>query len=466
MPDDPTGPRSSRPADADLEAVPTPRRRISALRIPEDTVARPLTPPIVGRTVAIDDASTSERSRATGTLQVKTAPDAGEWGGASTGAEMGLEDILLDAAPLSARSRQPTLVDPFEATTAPEPSYVAAGVPLRTTPMDAPSVLDLDDVGGELDDTPTQPPAELTVTTPIAPPVRLAPPPSASAPGAGVASAPVRTPPATGNASSRGRSRLGVDSMPPQARPWWEALFQDDYARFSPPRTPAQVAADVQFIEQRLNLAAGARVLDVACGEGAHAALLASRGFAVVGIDTSLPLLARASAHAQSSQQRVQFQQLDMRELDETAAYDGAVLWDHGFGFFDDATNESVLTKIHRALRPRGQVLIDVLNRDYAVSRLPSLVWFQGQRCICMDDAHIDHTSSRLIVHRTVLFEEGRSREFDYSLRLFSSHELRAMFERAGFRINEISGHVATPGAFFGADSQRIIMLAERPLVD
>ena len=95
MPDDPTGPRSSRPADADLEAVPTPRRRISALRIPEDTVARPLTPPIVGRTVAIDDASTSERSRATGTLQVKTAPDAGEWGGASTGAEMGLVPLFV-----------------------------------------------------------------------------------------------------------------------------------------------------------------------------------------------------------------------------------------------------------------------------------------------------------------------------------------------------------------------------------
>jgi 2-polyprenyl-3-methyl-5-hydroxy-6-metoxy-1,4-benzoquinol methylase len=51
-------------------------------------------------------------------------------------------------------------------------------------------------------------------------------------------------------------------------------------------------------------------VLDVACGEGAHAALLASRGFDVVGIDTSLPLLARASTRAQSSQQRVQFQQL------------------------------------------------------------------------------------------------------------------------------------------------------------
>ena len=186
----------------------------------------------------------------------------------------------------------------------------------------------------------------------------------------------------------------------------------------------------------------------------------------MVGVDTSLPLLARASARAQSTQQRVQFQQLDMRDLDESAAYDGAVLWDHGFGFFDDATNEAVLGRMLRALRPRGQLLLDLLNRDYVVSRLPSLVWFESQRCICMDDAHLEEASSRLVVHRTVLFEEGRSREYDYSMRLFSSHELRAMLERVGFRVAEISGHIATPGAFFGADSPRLIVLAERPIAE
>lgn len=254
--------------------------------------------------------------------------------------------------------------------------------------------------------------------------------------------------------------------MPPAARPWWESLFQDDYPRFATPRDASQIDADVRFIEQRLNLAAGARILDVACGEGGHAAGLASRGFEVVGIDTSLPLLARASARAQSTQQRVQFQQLDLRDLDDAASYDGAVLWDHGFGFFDDATNEAVLGRLLRALRPRGQVLIDLLNRDYVVSRLPSLVWFEGQRCICMDDAYLEEATSRLVVHRTVLFEEGRSREFDYSMRLFSSHELRAMLVRVGFRVVEISGHIATPGAFFGADSPRIIVLAERPITD
>ena len=478
MPDEPTGPRSSRPADAELESVPsTSRRRISALRIPEDAVSRPLTPPILARAESLDDVPASDRGGLAASFRVKTSPDAFEMtpaAGRAAPSDLSLEDILVDAAPNSARTRQPTLVDPFEAGPPPDDVPAVAVRPLAMPPMDAPSVLDLDDVGGELDDvggdfddTPTQPAATLSMPTPGAIPVGLAPPPGAHGPGSHAsAKTPVRTPPATGNANSRGRSRLGVDSMPPQARPWWEALFQDDYLRFSPPRTAQQVAADVRFIEQRLNLASGARVLDLACGDGAHAALLAARGFEVVGIDTSLPLLARASAHAQSANQRVQFQQLDMRDLAENAAYDGAIIWDNGFGFFDDAANESVLTKVHRALRPRGQILIDLLNRDYAVPRLPSLVWFQGDRCICMDDAHVDEATSRLVVHRTVLFEEGRSREYDYSLRLFSSHELRAMLERAGFRVVEVSGHVATPGAFFGGDAPRLIMLAERPLVD
>jgi cyclopropane fatty-acyl-phospholipid synthase-like methyltransferase len=479
MPDDPHGPRSSRPAEAEVEGVASPRRRVSAVRIPEDHVARPLTPPIAARTV--EEAPISVKPASVPPPRLISSPDAAELRG---GNDRGLEDFLMDPAPASSRTRQPTLIDPFEASAphlAPtpvmpkaeplsEPSLVSPV--FSRVPGDAPSVLDLDDVGGELDDTPQQPavtfgvgnlPAAGVVTTPAAPPVRLAPPPAANAP---VAPSAVRTPAAAGAGNGRSRSRLGVDSMPPQARPWWEALFQDDYVRFSPPRTEAQIEADVRFIEQRLNLAAGARILDVACGDGGHAASLASRGFDVVGIDTSLPLLARASARAQNSQQRVQFQQLDMRDLAESSAYDGALVWDHGFGFFDDATNESVLAKVHRALRPRGQVLLDVLNRDYAVSRLPSLVWFEGQRCICMDDAHIESATSRLVVHRTVLFEEGRSREYDFSLRLFSAHELRAMLERVGFRIVEVSGQIATPGAFFGADSPRLIVLAERPLAD
>ncbi len=447
-----------------------------------------MTPPIVARTVLDDEDLVTTGEGPALRDGAKALNDAE---GLVPAPDRSLEELLVEPLPRTLHTRPSTLIDAFEvnlSTDAPissDPVHVDvdvvsgpaltidSGLPIeidvkidvriseRPAPLPAPSVLDLDDVDGELDDAAAAAAAPIPLTTPMAPPVLLAPPPSAK----GAVQA-VRTPSPPASEAARGRSRLGVDSVPPTARPWWESLFQDDYARFATVRSAAHVEADVRFIEERLNLAPGARILDLACGDGAHAATLASRGFDVVGIDTSLPLLARASARAQSTQQRVRFQQLDMRELDESAVYDGAVIWDHGFGFFDDEVSEAVLARILRALRPRGQLLIDLANRDYVVPRLPSLVWFEGQRCICMDDAHLDESSSRLVVHRTVLFEEGRSREYDYSMRLFASHELRAMLVRAGFRVVEVSGHIATPGAFFGADSQRLIVLAERPLAD
>ena len=487
MPDEPTGPRSSRPADTDADgnwdlAPPSPRRRLPSVRIPEDEVARPVSSAGAGLAESTgvplaprDEIPPSVRTPMAPPVRLQTQPDPFETIPTlqrSVVSGDSLSEFLMQPAqmPQSARPerlRYPTLISPFEIDIASAPELAAPGnarpVP-QAIPIDAPSVLDLDDVGGEFDETPQQPLAAPPEVAIKAQPGGLTPPPSTHAPGRPVgASAPVRAPAVSSAGPSRGRSRLGVDSLPPQSRPWWELLFQDDYPRFGAPLKPPQIESDVAFIEKRLNLAPGARILDVGCGDGGHAAILAQRGFDVVGIDTSLPLLARASAKARSSQQRVQFQQLDMREMNESAAYDGAVIWDNGFGFFDDATNESVLANLHRALRPRGQILIDLLNRDYVVSRLPSLVWFEGDRSICMDDAQLNEATSRLMVHRTVLFEEGRSREFDYSMRLFSSHELRSMLERVGFRIMEVSGHIATPGAFFGADSPRLIMLAERP---
>ena len=199
MPDDPHGPRSSRPADGEVDGVPSPRRRVSAVRIPEDHIARPLTPPIVARTV--EDPPISAKPASVPPPRLISAPDAGEL---RLGSDRGLEEFLLEPATPSSRSRQPTLVDPFEASVphlAPTPvmpkvelkSAPTLGSPAFTrVPSDAPSVLDLDDVGGELDDTPPQPavsfglgelPAPGLVTTPAVPPVRLAPPPAANAPG-------------------------------------------------------------------------------------------------------------------------------------------------------------------------------------------------------------------------------------------------------------------------------------------
>ncbi|HEU4537912.1 MAG TPA: methyltransferase domain-containing protein, partial [Polyangiaceae bacterium] len=247
-----------------------------------------------------------------------------------------------------------------------------------------------------------------------------------------------------------------------RARPWWEELFDDDFLRAAQRPTDGQVATEVSFIEARLGLAKGATILDLACGHGRHAIELTRRGYQVVGFDLSLAMLAHAADEAEVARQKVNFLHGDMRELPFEDKFDGVYCWGTSFGFFEEEKNLALLQKVYRALRPGGVFLLETINRDFVAARQPSLVWYEGDGCLCMDEAQVDFITSRLKVKRTIMLDDGRTREVDYSLRLYGLHELGKMMHEAGFRVIEVSGRLATPGIFFGADSPQCIVLAER----
>lgn len=261
--------------------------------------------------------------------------------------------------------------------------------------------------------------------------------------------------------------RQPTPTQPPAAerkrqKPWWEELFGDDYLRTMDRLNATHIKREVDFVEDSLGVEKGAVILDLACGSGQHAVELASRGYNVVGYDLSLAMLARAADEAQERQQKLNFLQGDMREMAFEEMFDGVYCWSTSFGYFDDERNLSVLQRIHRALRQGGMLLLDVINRDYVAPRSPSLVWFEGDGCVCMDDMHVDFFTSRLRVKRTVMFDDGRSRELDYSIRLYALHELGKMLHDSGFKVVEVTGHPAHLGVFFGSESPRMMVLAER----
>jgi SAM-dependent methyltransferase len=245
-------------------------------------------------------------------------------------------------------------------------------------------------------------------------------------------------------------------------RPWWEDIFDDDCIRSIKNPTDPQIRAEVKFIEERLGLAEGALILDLACGNGRHAVNLTKRGYQVVGFDLSLAMLARASDEAEAENQRINFLQGDMRDMSFDTMFDGVYCWGTSFGYFDEEKNASVVQRVYKALRPGGVFLLDVYNRDYIACRQPSMVWFEGDGCICMDEAQVDFITSRLKVKRTVMIEDGRTREIEYSIRLYGLHELGKLLHSVGFKVLEVSGQTATPGVFFGSESPRCIVVAEK----
>jgi SAM-dependent methyltransferase len=288
----------------------------------------------------------------------------------------------------------------------------------------------------------SKPPAAPPPAPPVARPPLLLVPGSAS---------PLAPPPMSEAAATRRR-----------ARPWWEDLFNDDFIRTMAKVTDAQIATEVNFIEESLGLAKGAVVLDLACGTGRHAIEMTSRGYQVVGFDLSLAMLARAADEAQERDQKLNFVQGDMREMTFEETFDGVYAWNTSFGFFEEEKNSGVISNLHRALKAGGLLLLDVANRDYLARQSPSLAWFEGDGCVCMDEMHVDWITSRMRVKRTMMLDDGRTRETDYSIRVYALHELGKILHDHGFRVAEVSGRVATPGVFFGADSPRILVVAEK----
>ena len=259
-------------------------------------------------------------------------------------------------------------------------------------------------------------------------------------------------------------------AAPPAAKPaskkakrqWWEHLFNDDYLRTVPIPHPKVVQRQCDFIEQRFGLARGATILDVGCGLGVHAVELTRRGYLVVGLDLSLPMLSRAADEAQEHGFKINFLHADMRDMSFEGAFDAVLCWGTTFGYFDDETNRLVVERLHQALKPRGLLLLDVVNRDYVVRTQPNLLWFEGDGCVVMEETTVNYITSRLRVKRNVILDDGRQRDTRYSVRLYALHELGQLLHQQGFRVVEVSGREAHPGVYFGADSPRLIILAER----
>lgn len=292
------------------------------------------------------------------------------------------------------------------------------------------------------------PPAPATTERATPPPPKKSPPPAPKGGGARAAAV------AAAAAPARPRRRKG--------KPWFEELFDEDYLRTLPFLTPQATQAEALFVEGALEIETGAQVLDVGCGYGRHAMELAARGYHVVALDSSLPLLLRGADEAQRRSLNINFVHGDMRELTFESQFDGAYCLFSTFGYFDDETNKKAAQNIARALKPGARLIIAVLNRDYLIEDLPSRVWWEGDGCVVLEEVEFNYFSSRIISNRSVVFDDGRQLEQEISMRAYSLHEFGKLLHAAGFRVLEVSGSMVTRGRFFGNHSREIIVVAER----
>lgn len=266
-------------------------------------------------------------------------------------------------------------------------------------------------------------------------------------------------------AGGRADEAYDLNTNPFEDNRWYEEVFTEDYIRLLPRDLPQQTSKEVKFITQYMGIDNGARLLDLGCGFGRHTIELARKGYDMVGLDLSMPLLQRALADAQRRNLVIKFIHGDMRQLNFDAIFDGVICMNTTFGYFNDLANFKVLQGIHRALKPGGRLFLDLINRDFIAEGLPMRVWWSGHECLVLEEIDLNPHHSLLQVKRSIVFEDhGRAPwEQHMNIRLYSSHELEHLARRAGLRVVELSGDFSYPGYFFNNASKRILLVLERP---
>ncbi len=256
-----------------------------------------------------------------------------------------------------------------------------------------------------------------------------------------------------------------AEEEPPQAIPWWQLVFTEEYFRTIPMGFHRQTIREARFIAESLGVGEGATILDLCCGFGRHTIELAKRGYDMAGLDLSMPLLQKALREAQRRSLSIKFIHGDVRELSFNGIFDAIFSFQTSFGYFDDRTSFNILRGVARALKPGGRFLIEVTNRDWIVPRLPLRIWWEGPECLFLEEVEMDYTTSTLHTKRSYIYDDGRPPwEQNIFIRTYSAHELRRMLELAGLRVLSLSGSIQTRGYFLGPDSPQIILLAERPM--
>lgn len=212
---------------------------------------------------------------------------------------------------------------------------------------------------------------------------------------------------------------------------WFEEWFRSDfYVKLYSHRDQEEAEACVDLILDSTDL--GGRphselnALDLACGPGRHAIVLAKRGLGVTAVDLSPTLLSIASRAAEEAEAPIRFIRSDMREIDFEGEFDLVLQLFTSFGYFEERSDDAlVLQRVRAALRSGGYYALDLINERYLRETLVPL------SIRSLDGIEI-REERRLVEERVekrieIPTSDGQTHEFIESVRLYSPETIEGM---------------------------------------
>ncbi len=235
-------------------------------------------------------------------------------------------------------------------------------------------------------------------------------------------------------------------------------------------------ARGIRRILTRAGVPPRGRVLDIACGIGRHIVPLAASGYRAVGCDFSSLYLRRAKSYANElglDDDRIRFYRTDYRRIDRTlrraheSPFDAAMSIFTSMGHYGEAGDLTTLAAVRRVVRPGGIFVMEMSNRDWIMRNFrDSGVMRSSGDLEIFETRRFDLSRSVSEAKWTYYRGKGRRKAtlltVNVSVRLYSLHELKSLFERAGWEYVRSYGGVGVAGPAT-LDTNRLVVVARRP---
>ena len=202
------------------------------------------------------------------------------------------------------------------------------------------------------------------------------------------------------------------------------------------------------------------RVLDVGCGTGSLAVLLAERGYSVVAIDPAEASL--AVARAKDPGARVSWHYRDAATPPPVGADLAVMTGNVAQVFLTDPDWTRALRGIRAALRPRGYLVFETRRperriwEDWAAGPTRHTVDVTGVGPVSQDFALTDVRPPLISFHHIYRFPDGAVISSDSTLRFREREQLEASLAAQKFEVLDVREAPDRPGREYVFVAQRI----------
>ena len=222
---------------------------------------------------------------------------------------------------------------------------------------------------------------------------------------------------------------------------WYASWFDSPYYPLLYRHRDYTEAEDfISRICQYLQLATRSTALDLACGRGRHALVMARQGLSVTGLDLSETSLRDANQLAALHPTLpLGFARHDMREEYSHNSFDVVFNLFTSFGYFDDvADDHRVLSAVAAALKPGGIFVFDYLHATYVQeTHVPN----EEQEIEGVHFAISRHIANDWIVKQILVKDGEMEYRFFEKVRNYNPDQLENLLKAAGFTILRTFGN-------------------------